>query len=83
MHRFAAAAVSALGTVHAGFNRDEETIVDGFLDLSGEVNETVKVVARSEGVELVVSGRLRFCEHVEPEQRIYAILLLIGVGKHV
>ena len=59
MHRFAAAAISAFSAVHAGFDGDEETIVDGFLNLSCKVNETVEIVARPERVELMVSRR--FC----------------------
>ena len=40
-----ATAVGTFSTIHAGFDRDEETIVDGLLDLSCEVDEAVEIVA--------------------------------------
>ena len=42
MNRSATATVSTLGTVHAGFDRDEETIIDGLLDLSCEVDKAAR-----------------------------------------
>ena len=73
------ATVSTFSTVDAGFDRKEDTRVDGFFDLSREVNETLEVVVRPERVELMVSRLLAFGEHIEPEHRIRAILLLVGV----
>ena len=81
MNRSTTAAVSAFSAVHTGFDRDEEAIVDGFLDLSCEVNEAVEIVARSERVELVMSRRLRFRENIEPENRVHAVLLHVGEGE--
>ena len=82
MNRLAAVAVRAFRTVHAGFDREEHAGVDGLLDLSREENESLEVIVRPERVELVVSGLLPFGEHVEPEERIHAVHLLIGIGEH-
>ena len=76
MNRSTTAAVSAFSAVHTGFDRDEEAIVDGFLDLSCEVNETLEVVVRPERVELMVCRRFCLGVHVEAEQRIDAVFLL-------
>ena len=53
MRRLATTAVGALSTVHAGLDGDEKAIVDSFLNLPCEVNETVEVVARSERVAVM------------------------------
>ena len=77
MNRLAAAAVSALGAVHAGFDRYEEAIADRFFDLPREEDETLEVVVRPERVELMVSRRFCLGEDIEPEQRIHAVHLLM------
>ena len=69
MRRLAAATISALGAVHAGFNRNEEAIVDRFFDLPREEDETLEVVVRPERVELMVSRRFCLGEDVEPQRQ--------------
>ena len=81
MNRLATATIGALGAVHAGFDREEYAGVDCFLDLSSEVNETFKVIVRPERVELVMGGLLALGEDIEPEHRICAVLLLVGIAE--
>ena len=81
MDGFAPFTVSTFRAVHAGFNRNEEAIVDRFFDLPCEEDETLKVIVRPERVELMVCRRFGLGEDVEPEQRIHAVRLLIGVAE--
>jgi hypothetical protein len=76
MNRSATVTVSALGTIHARFNRKEDAGIDSFLNLSCKVNETVEIVARPERVELMVSRRFGLGVHVEAEQGIDTVFLL-------
>ena len=44
MNRLAATTIGAFSAVHTGFNRQEDTGIDGFLDLACEVNEAVEII---------------------------------------
>ena len=79
MDGFAPFTVSTFRAVHAGFNRNEEAIVDRFFDLPRKEDETLEIIVRPERVELMVSRRFCLGEDVEPEQRIHAVFLLVGV----
>ena len=74
--------VSALGAVHTGFDRQEDTAVDGLLDFPGEEDKAVEVVLVPERVELMMCRRFRLREDIEPEQGIHAVLLPVSVGEH-
>ena len=79
MNSLAAATVGALSAVHAGFDGKKDPGVDGPFDLPGEVDEAVEVVVRPERVKLMMSGRFGLGEDVEPEERVYAMHLLLCI----
>ena len=50
MRRLAAATISALSTVHAGFDREKDAGIDSFLNLTCEVNDVQYVSWKDWGI---------------------------------
>jgi hypothetical protein len=67
MDGFAPFTESTFAAVHSRLDREKDAGIDGLLDLSGEVDESLEIVVRPERVELMVSWRFRFDNQIKPE----------------